>query len=257
MLAPLSVAAISPAWKARLLFVSSQARPPSSQESFQNDCMNLTESTAPLLLSTTFLPVLSVSAPPKAQSIVYVKVGASPATSETSDTAFWYRWAQLYWKLKMSAPAPDWMAAVMRAWRSLALMVSSTHSAPSALEASGIWRFSSTSDSGMKSTQRTQCSLVPWAKAGARRAARMPSMPPGTPAAMPVVLTKVRRSTCRPFDTRSSCLSVDIDGISFDLVNLLVCEAVPFQVRASWFRAAGLAPAVGITPRQGGHRVVE
>src|SRR5207244_10161368 len=78
MLAPLSVAEISPAWKARLLLVSSQARPPSSQESFQNDCMNLTESTAPLLLSTTFLPVLSVSAPPKAQSIVYVNVGASP-----------------------------------------------------------------------------------------------------------------------------------------------------------------------------------
>src|SRR6266705_5547125 len=78
MLAPLSVAEISPAWKARLLCVSSQARPPSSQESFQNDCMNFTESTAPLLLSTTFLPVLSVSAPPKAQSIVYVKVGASP-----------------------------------------------------------------------------------------------------------------------------------------------------------------------------------
>ena len=40
--------------------------------------MNLTESSAPLLLSTTFLPVLSVSAPPKAQSMQYVKVGASP-----------------------------------------------------------------------------------------------------------------------------------------------------------------------------------
>src|SRR5882724_11385942 len=78
MLAPLSVAEISPAWKARLLFVSSQARPPSSHESFQNDCMNLTESTAPLVLITTFLPALSVSAPPKAQSIVYVKTGASP-----------------------------------------------------------------------------------------------------------------------------------------------------------------------------------
>src|SRR4029077_9786058 len=49
-----------------------------SHESFQKDCMNLTESTAPLVLITTFLPVLSVSAPPKAQSIVYVKVGASP-----------------------------------------------------------------------------------------------------------------------------------------------------------------------------------
>ena len=63
------MAEISPAWKARLLLVSSQARPPSSQQSFQNACMNLTESTAPLLLITTFLPVLSVSAPPKAQSM--------------------------------------------------------------------------------------------------------------------------------------------------------------------------------------------
>src|SRR5437762_4123822 len=59
--------------------------------------------------------------------------------------------------MKMSAPEPDWIAAVMRGWRSFALIVSSTTSAPSALEASGIWRLSSTSDSGMKSTQRTQC----------------------------------------------------------------------------------------------------
>src|SRR6266849_6971337 len=78
MEAPLRVAEISPAWKARLLFVSSHASPPSSQHSFQKPCMNLTDSMAPLLLITTFLPVLSVSAPPKAQSIVYVKVGASP-----------------------------------------------------------------------------------------------------------------------------------------------------------------------------------
>src|SRR5262249_37766787 len=78
MLAPLSVAEISPAWKARLLFVSSQASPPSSQQSFQKACMNFTDSTVPGLFSTTFLPVLSVSAPPQAQSMVYVKVGASP-----------------------------------------------------------------------------------------------------------------------------------------------------------------------------------
>src|SRR6185503_1027356 len=76
--APLRVAEISPAWKARLLLVSSQARPPSSQHSFQNACMNFTDSTAPLLFRTTFLPLLSVSAPPKAQSIVYVNTGASP-----------------------------------------------------------------------------------------------------------------------------------------------------------------------------------
>jgi hypothetical protein len=70
MLAPFRVAESSPAWKARLLLVSSQASPPSSQQSFQNACMNFTDSTAPALLSTTFFPVLSVSAPPKAHSMV-------------------------------------------------------------------------------------------------------------------------------------------------------------------------------------------
>src|SRR3989440_2601807 len=86
----------------------------------------------------------------------------------------------------MSAPEPDWMPAVMRGCRSLALMNSNCTSAPSALEASGAWRFSSTSASGMKSTQRTTCTLDPCAKAGARWAARMP--------ATPVSLMNVRRS---------------------------------------------------------------
>jgi hypothetical protein len=40
--------------------------------------------------------------------------------------------------MKMSAPEPDWMPAVMRGCRSLALIVSSVISAPRALEASGI-----------------------------------------------------------------------------------------------------------------------
>jgi len=65
----LSVAEISPAWNARLLFVSSHARPPSSQHSFQNACMNFTDSTAPLLLMATFVPLGLVSAPPKHHSI--------------------------------------------------------------------------------------------------------------------------------------------------------------------------------------------
>src|SRR5215470_1481588 len=77
----------------------------------------------------------------------------------------------------MSAPLPDWMAAVMRGCRSLALMNSNVTSAPSARLASGAWRLSSTSASGMKSTQRVMCSFVPCAKAGARWAARMPAMP--------------------------------------------------------------------------------
>jgi hypothetical protein len=67
MLAPLSVAQIAPAWKARLLFVSSHASPPSSHPSFQKACMNLTASTVPLLLKTTRLPLPSVSAPPNDQ----------------------------------------------------------------------------------------------------------------------------------------------------------------------------------------------
>src|SRR6266850_2748663 len=73
-----SVDEISPAWNARLLLVSSQASPPSSQASFQNACMNFSDSSAPLLLSTTFLPLGSVSAPPKLHSNGYAKVGGSP-----------------------------------------------------------------------------------------------------------------------------------------------------------------------------------
>src|SRR5438128_1112572 len=76
-----------------------------------------------------------------------------------------------------SGPLADWMAAVMRACRSLALMNSKTTSAPRALEASTACRLSSTSQAGMKSTQRRIFSRVPCAKAGARRAARMPSIP--------------------------------------------------------------------------------
>src|SRR4029077_12299374 len=78
MLAPLRVAPISPAWNARLLLVSSQARPPSSQASFQNACMNFTASSVPLELSTTFLPDWSTSAPPKSQRNGYANVGGSP-----------------------------------------------------------------------------------------------------------------------------------------------------------------------------------
>src|SRR5262249_53464210 len=72
------VAPISPAWKARLLLVSSQASPPSSQASFQKACRNFTDSTAPLELSTTFLPDLSTSAPPKSHRNGYANVGGSP-----------------------------------------------------------------------------------------------------------------------------------------------------------------------------------
>src|SRR4029434_2436545 len=86
----------------------------------------------------------------------------------------------------MSAPLPDWMAAVMRGCRSLALMNSNWTSAPSALDASPACFFSSTSQAGMKSTQRVMCSFVPCAKAGARCAASIP--------AVPVSFRNVRRS---------------------------------------------------------------
>src|ERR1043165_4704744 len=78
MEAPLSVALISPAWNARLLLVSSQASPPSSHASFQNACMNFTASIDPRELMTTFLPVLSTSAPPKSHRSGYANVGGSP-----------------------------------------------------------------------------------------------------------------------------------------------------------------------------------
>src|SRR5262249_2762849 len=100
----------------------------------------------------------------------------------------------------MSAPEPDWIAAVMRGCRSLALMNSNVTSAPSAFEASGACRLSSTSASGMKSTQRTMCSLVPCANAGARPAARIP--------ATPVVFRNVRRSILSPLGMRSSLVDL-------------------------------------------------
>src|SRR5579863_3304759 len=76
--APLSVEEIVPARKARLLLVSSHARPPSSQQSFQNPTAYLTDSIVALLSSTTFLPLLSTSMPPNDQRNGYQKVGGSP-----------------------------------------------------------------------------------------------------------------------------------------------------------------------------------
>src|SRR6185295_9726940 len=111
-------------------------------------------------------------------------------TSDTSMSPFWYRWGQFHSIWMMSAPEPDWIAAVIRGCRSLALMNSKVTSAPSAFEASGACRRSSTSASGMKSTQRTMWSLVPCANAGARPAATMP--------AIPAVFKKVRRCILSP-----------------------------------------------------------
>src|SRR6267378_3982813 len=82
----------------------------------------------------------------------------------------------------MSGPLPDEIAAVMRAWRSLALIRSSVTSAPRALEASGICLARTSSAAGTKSFQRRRWSLVPCARAGGRRHARyldeLPSIHP-------------------------------------------------------------------------------
>src|SRR5512138_940386 len=75
--APFSVAAISPERNARLLLVSSQARPPSSCASFQKPVMKRTESTVALESSTT-LPLSSTSRPPHDQRYGYQNAGASP-----------------------------------------------------------------------------------------------------------------------------------------------------------------------------------
>src|SRR5215475_14427502 len=67
-----------PARKARLLPESSQARPPSSQASFQNPTANLTDSIVAWLFSATVLPSASTSLPPHDQRYGYQKLGASP-----------------------------------------------------------------------------------------------------------------------------------------------------------------------------------
>src|SRR6185436_11915445 len=90
----------------------------------------------------------------------------------------------------MSAPAPDEMAAVMRGWISLALIVSIVISAPRSFPASTACFLSASSAAGTKSTQRTMWSFWPWAYAGARPEARMPASPAEAP---PETLRKDRR----------------------------------------------------------------
>jgi hypothetical protein len=57
------VALMLPDRKARLLLVTSQARPPSSQASFQRLTANLTDSIVSRLFKTTVLPSASTSFP--------------------------------------------------------------------------------------------------------------------------------------------------------------------------------------------------
>src|SRR5437588_12617449 len=65
--APLLLELIVPERKARLLLESSQARPPSSQQSFQKATANLTDSTVSLLSSATVFLSSAISRPPNDQ----------------------------------------------------------------------------------------------------------------------------------------------------------------------------------------------
>ena len=64
MLGALPVSEISLDRNARLLLLSSQARPPSSKTSFHSTVLNFTASTVFLLFSTTARPSARTSMPP-------------------------------------------------------------------------------------------------------------------------------------------------------------------------------------------------
>src|SRR5215831_5420407 len=81
----------------------------------------------------------------------------------------------------MSGPDPDWMAAVMRVWRSFSLIVSRLTSIFICRPYSASWRLSSASPCGMKSTRKRRWSRVVCARAGARPEARMPANPAPAP----------------------------------------------------------------------------
>src|SRR5262244_3170329 len=81
----------------------------------------------------------------------------------------------------MSGPDPDWMAAVMRVWRSFSLIVSRLTSIFICRPYSASWRLSSASPCGMKSTRERRWSRVVCARAGARPEARMPASPAPAP----------------------------------------------------------------------------
>src|SRR5207247_9118917 len=81
--APVFVALIEPARKARLVPESPQARAPSSQASCQKPIANLTDSIVSLLFSTTVLPSASTSLPPHDHKYGYQKAFASPKACAT------------------------------------------------------------------------------------------------------------------------------------------------------------------------------
>jgi hypothetical protein len=106
--------------------------------------------------------------------------------------------------MKISGPVPDWIDDVMRAWMSLALMVSTSSLIPVAFwHSSVISPLSSWSEAGTKSAQRSQCTVLACAKAGARPVARMVARPPVLAAMAPApdsfrILRRVMRAMFPP-----------------------------------------------------------
>src|SRR5215467_5552092 len=149
-----------------------------------------------------FFFFLMIRRPPRSTLFPYTTLFRSPPwslafhshRSDTSPSALAYRCGQLWSIMMMSGPEADWMAAVMRACRSLALMVSTVTLVLVCELYSAHWRRSSASPSGMKSTHCSRWISAPWAKAGARREARMPSSPEVTARPAVAPLRKVRRS---------------------------------------------------------------
>src|SRR5258707_4525554 len=108
--------------------------------------------------------------------------------------------------MMISAPVPDWIAEVMRDCRSLALTVSSLSVMPVAfLHSCVIGPLSSTSEAGTKSAQRSQWTVVSWARAGARPLARMAARPPDADSVRPLrraMRAMISSRHCRALEVR-------------------------------------------------------
>ena len=130
----------------------------------------------------------------------------------------------------MSAPLPDWTAAVMRGWRSLALMNSNVTSAPSAFD--GLGRLALQLDVGLGDEVHPADDVELGALGEGRRPpggqdALEPSAAAAPAAASPTVPRKVRRPTAavRALAT-SSRLDVSMSQSSLTCERALVGEAM-------------------------------
>src|SRR5262245_19672276 len=97
-----------------------------------------------------------------------------------------------------SGPVPDWMAAVVRAWMSLPLIISMLSLMPRSLAQAGmIWLRRRASDDGTKSFQRSQWTVAPCAYAAALPEASIAAIPHvlAASAAAPESFNSLRRPT--------------------------------------------------------------